>query len=118
MAAATIAIQTRPCMIADKYTVFTKSPCQSFGGSLAVLAALLLAAASCAGALERASTRYKQDRDDAILQTIVREQTRGCCSLGWQRADQLASEPPERNDAVPELSVICDARRSSGGVPL
>jgi outer membrane protein assembly factor BamE (lipoprotein component of BamABCDE complex) len=39
---------------------------------LARLAVLLVLAASCAGALERASRRYKQDRDDASLETIVR----------------------------------------------
>ena len=36
------------------------------------IVALVLVAASCASALERASTRYKQDRDDGSLQTIAR----------------------------------------------
>ena len=38
---------------------------------LAALAVLLLLAASCASALERASHRYKQDRDYASLETIA-----------------------------------------------
>jgi len=39
---------------------------------LAALAVLVLLAASCASALERASHRYKQDRDFASLETITR----------------------------------------------
>jgi hypothetical protein len=45
--------------------------------SLAGLAALLLFAASCAGTLERASARYRQDRDYASLETITRSLRNG-----------------------------------------
>lgn len=39
---------------------------------LAALAVLVLLAASCASALQRASHRYQQDRDHASLETITR----------------------------------------------